>query len=270
MLIHWETNSADLVFTSANMFLISQGIWLGKVTEYDTSVYAWWKLLVIDYSMYKYECRPWYTWTSYIGVCHWTRLLIKILHRCSHSAWLTLLVKISLFTGWCYSSSSYFTRLDATSMFLKSFCVHEHIQLSAASVFLKSHCAWTHTVWTWLLSKMSWRHSMCLVAYHNCSWSCYSFAADHTHVLQLRDVIGHITLEKCFNLKHCHFIKWHHWCHRPKQRSSFVIDFMGQDYWTRLLAKFVVIFLHLMLLLHCRLRSSSSPTTTSTSTSIRL
>ena len=51
---------------------------------------------------------------------YWTRLLIKILHRCSHSVWLTLLVKISLFTGWCYSSSSYFTRLDATSMFLKS------------------------------------------------------------------------------------------------------------------------------------------------------
>jgi len=83
---------------------------------------------------------------------------------------------------------------------------------------------------------------MCLVAYHNCSWSCYSFAVDHTYVLQLRDVIGHITLEECLNLKHCHFIKWHHWCHRPKQCSSFVINFMEQDYWTRLLAKFIVIF----------------------------
>ena len=60
---------------------------------------------------------------------YWTRLLIKILHHCSHSAWLTLLVKISLFTGWCYPSSSYFTRLDATSMFLKFFCVREHIRL---------------------------------------------------------------------------------------------------------------------------------------------
>jgi len=112
----------------------------------------------------------------------------------------------------------------------------------AASLFLKSHCAWTHTVWTWLLSKMSWRHSMCLAAYHNCSWSCYSFAVNQTYVLQLHDVIGHITPEKCFNLKHCHFIKWHHWCHRPKLCSSFGIDFMEQDYWTRLLAKFTVIF----------------------------
>jgi len=111
-----------------------------------------------------------------------------------------------------------------------------------ASLFLKTHCAWTHIIWTWLLSKMSWRHSMCLAAYHNCSWSCHSSAVDHTYVLQLHDVIGHITLEECFNLKHCHFIKWHHWCHRPKQCSSFVIDFMEQDYWTRLLAKFIVIF----------------------------
>ena len=127
---------------------------------------------------------------------YWTRLLIKILHRGSHFAWLTLFVEISLFTGWCYSSS----RLDATFTFLKSFCVHEHIQLSAASLFLKSHCAWTHIIWTWLLSKMSWRHSMCLAAYHNCSWS-YIHAAptwcDWTH-----------KLEKCFNLKHCHFIKF--------------------------------------------------------------
>ena len=74
-----------------------------------------------------------------------------------------------------------------------------------------------------------------------CAWP-HIIAVDHTYVLQLRDVIGHITLEECFNSKHCHFIKWHHWCHRPKQCSSFVIDFMGQDYWTRLLAKFIVIF----------------------------
>jgi len=94
---------------------------------------------------------------------------------------------------------------------------------------------WDIIIYDW------WRHSMCLVAYHNCSWSCYSFAVDYTYVLQLRDVIGHITLEECFNLKHCHFIKWHHWCHSPKQCSSFVIDFMEQDYWTRLLAKFIVI-----------------------------
>jgi len=53
-----------------------------------------------------------------------------------------------------------------------------------SSMFLKSHCAWTHTVWTGLLSKMSWRHSMCLVAYHNCSWSYIRAAAtwcDWTH-----------------------------------------------------------------------------------------
>ena len=112
----------------------------------------------------------------------------------------------------------------------------------AASMFLKSHCAWTHITWTWLLSKMSWRHSMLLAAYHNCSWSRRSSAVDHTYVLQLRDVIGHITLEKCFNLKHCYFIKWHYWCHRPKQCSSFVTNFMEQDYWTRLLAKFIVTF----------------------------
>jgi len=125
-------------------------------------------------------------------------------------------------------------------------------------------CTWTHTVIgcisvpevtlcmdTYCLDEVVdwdvivhdwWRHSMCLVAYHNCSWSCYSFAVDHTYVLQLRDVIGHITLEKCFNLKHCHFIEYHHWCHRQKQCSSFVLNFMEQDYWTRLLAKFIVIF----------------------------
>ena len=61
-------------------------------------------------------------------------------------------------------------------------------------------------------------------------------------MLQLHAVIGHITLEKCFNLKHCPFTKWHHWYHRPKQCSSFVTNFMGQDYWTRLLAKFIVTF----------------------------
>ena len=80
---------------------------------------------------------------------------------------------------------------------------------------------------------MSWRHSMCLVTC-NCSRSYIRAAAtwcDWTH-----------KLDKCFNLKHCHFIKCHHWCHRPKLCSSFVINFMGQDYWTRLLAKFVVIF----------------------------
>ena len=113
---------------------------------------------------------------------------------------------------------------------------------SAASLFLKSHCAWTHTVWIRLLYWDViiydwWRHSVCLAAYHNCSWLCYSFAVDHTYVLQLRDVIGHITLEECFTLKHCHFIKWHHWCHCQKQCSSFVTNFMswdkiiGQDCW---------------------------------------
>jgi len=210
-------------------FLILQWIWLDKVTKYGTSVYAWWKSLFIDYSMSKYKCGRLELLGHYSGVLsHWIRLLIKMLHRCSHSAWLTLLVKISSSTDWCYSSSSYFTRLDATSMFLKSFCVHEHIVIGVHWLHLCSwshyyiinihycRCAWTHIIWAWLLSKMSWRHSMCLAAYHNCSRSCYSFAVDHTYVLQLCDVIGHITLDKCFTLKHCHFIKWHHWCHRPK------------------------------------------------------
>ena len=63
------------------------------------------------------------------------------------------------------------------------------------SMFLKSHCAWTHTVWIRLLYWDViiydwWGHSMCLAAYHNCNWSCYSFAVDHTYVLQLHDVIG--------------------------------------------------------------------------------
>ena len=109
-----------------------------------------------------------------------------------------------------------------------------------SSMFLKSHCAWTHTVWIRLLIEISshdgWRHSMCLATYHNCSWSCRSFAVDHTYMLQLRDVIGHITLEKCFNLKHCYFIEWHHWCHRPDQCSSSCLTSwnkkVGQDCWT--------------------------------------
>jgi len=104
-------------------------------------------------------------------------------------------------------------------------------------MFLKSHCAWTHTVWIRLLIEMS---SFIIDEGTPCAWS-HIIAVDHIYVLQLRDVIVHITLEKCFNLKHCHFIKWHHWCHRPKQCLSFVIDFMEQDYQTRLLAKFIVI-----------------------------
>ena len=155
----------------------------------------------------------------------------------------------SLFVGWCY-----------TWTYISLFMIIIHL-LQNAVIYVPEV---THTVWIRLLIKMSsydwWRHSMCLVAYHNCSWSRYSFAVDHTYVLQLRDVIGHITLEKCFNLKHCHFIEWHHWCHRPKQCSSFVIDFMGQDYWTRLLAKFIVIFYiwccySIVAYVHLRLRS---------------
>jgi len=101
-------------------------------------------------------------------------------------------------------------------------------------------CSWSHTVHGHIL----FGHDYWARCHEDtpCAWSHIIIAVDHTYMLQLRDVIGHITLEKCFNLKHCHFIKWHHWCHRPKQCSSFVIDFMGQDYWTRLLAKFIVIF----------------------------
>jgi len=54
-------------------------------------------------------------------------------------------------------------------------------------------CSWSHTVWIRWLSKMSWRHSMCLAAYHNCSWSYIRAAAtwcDWTH-----------KLEKCFKLE---------------------------------------------------------------------
>jgi len=104
-------------------------------------------------------------------------------------------------------------------------------------MFLKSHCAWTHTVWIRLLIEMS---SFMIDEDTPCAWPHIIIAVDHTYVLQLCDVIGHITLEECFNLKHRYFI--HHWCHRSKQCSSFVIDFMEQHYWTRLLAKFIVIF----------------------------
>ena len=40
----------------------------------------------------------------------------------------------------------------------------------------------------------------------------------------------------CFNLKHCYFIEWHHWCHRPDQCSSSCLTSwnkkVGQDCWT--------------------------------------
>ena len=151
-------------------------------------------------------------------------------HLCSHPAWLSSLNNQVIVVHWLM------IYLDL------HFLVYDYHSLVAKCRHL---CSWSRTwirlYWDVIVHDW-WRHSMCLVAYHNCSWSCYSFAVDHAYVLQLHDVIGHITLEKCFNLKHCHFIEWHHWCHRPKQCSSFVIDFMEQDYRTRLLAKFIVIF----------------------------
>jgi len=132
-----------------------------------------------------------------------------------------------------------------------------------SSVFLKSHCAWTHTVWIRLLIEMS---SFMINEGTPCAWP-HIIAVDQTYVLQLHDVIGHITLGKRFNLKHFHFIKWHHWCHRPKLCSSFVIDFMEQYYWTRLLVKFVIFYIwccysivayvHLRLRLHLPLQHPS-------------
>jgi len=101
-------------------------------------------------------------------------------------------------------------------------------------------CSWSHTVHKHIL----FGHD-CWARCHEdtpCAWSHIIIAVDHIYVQHLRDVIGHITLEECFNLKHCYFIKWHHCFHRPKQCSSFVTNFMEQDYWTRLLAKSIVIF----------------------------
>jgi len=136
----------------------------------------------------------------------WTRLLIKIFHRCSHSVWLTLLVKISLFFIKLFYKAG--CHIYVPEIFL---CTWIHTVIVAHRLHL---CSCSHTVHGHIL----FGHD-CWARCHEdtpCAWS-HIIAVDHTHVLQLRDVIGHITLEKWFNLKHCPFTKWHHWCHRPKQ-----------------------------------------------------
>ena len=97
---------------------------------------------------------------------YWTRLLIKILHRCSHSAWLTLLVKISLF----------FIKL-----LYKAGC---HVYVPEVIL-----CTWTHTV-TGCIS----------VPEVTIIWLAYIIVGVHGHIYcSHHRVLGHICVVSQWN-----------------------------------------------------------------------
>jgi len=154
-------------------------------------------------------------------------------HHYSHSAWLSSLNNQVIVVRWLM------IYLDL------HFLVYDYHSLVAKYRHL---CSWSHTVRGHIL----FGHD-CWARCHEdtpCAWPYIIIAVDHATALQL-------IIHTC-----CSYVMWLdtlHWrdvltwnivtslndiinATVRKQCSSFVINFMEQDYWTRLLAKFIVIF----------------------------